>query len=251
MPGPSIVDGMRANCRAIAVIPARGGSKRIPRKNVREFCGKPMIAWAIEAARESGLFERIIVSTDDAEIAEIANRCGAEIPFVRPVELADDYVGTTEVIAHATRWAMQQDVQLQAVCCVYATAALIEPLDLVRGREALTSGHWSYAFSATEFANSIYRAMRRDPSGGVEMIFPEYFSARSQDLPVTLHDAAQFYWGTCGAWLSNTRIFAPTSIPVLIPRSRVQDIDTPEDWRAAELMFRARQASERAGGVKP
>ena len=222
----------------VAVIPARGGSKRIPGKNIREFCGKPMIAWSIEAARASALFDKVVVSTDDSRVAEVAERFGAEVPFVRPAELADDHAGTTEVISHATRWMLERGWPVDAVCCLYATAPLLAVGDLSRGLEALESGDWQYAFSATEFAASIYRAMRRAPQGGVQMIFPEYFPVRSQDLPPALHDAAQFYWGTSAAWLARAPVFAEHSVPVLIPRSRSQDIDTPEDWALAEALFR-------------
>jgi pseudaminic acid cytidylyltransferase len=224
--------------RRIAVIPARGGSKRIPRKNIREFCGKPIIAWSIEAARASALFDKVVVSTDDAQIAEVAASYGAAAPFVRPPELSDDHAGTTEVIAHATRWAMERSWPVDAVCCIYATAPLIAAEDLSRGLVALESGDWHYAFSATEFAASIFRAMRMTPQGGVEMIFPEYFPVRSQDLPFALHDAAQFYWGTAAAWLERAPIFAGHSVPVLIPRSRSRDIDSPEDWALAESLFK-------------
>lgn len=222
----------------IAVIPARGGSKRIPRKNIREFCGKPMIAWPIIAAKATGLFDRVIVSTDDSEIADAARDWGAEIPFVRPAELSDDYTGTTEVIAHATRWFSDQGVPLSAVCCIYATAPLIQADDLARGWHALQSGNWAYAFSVAEFSPSIYRAFRQCPDGGVEMVFPEYFTTRSQDLPVTFHDAGQFYWGQPSAWTGGTRIFDRQSIPVLIPRWRVQDIDSMDDWIRAEMIFK-------------
>jgi pseudaminic acid cytidylyltransferase len=222
---------------AIAVIPARGGSKRIPRKNIRDFCGKPMIAWSIEAAKRSALFDRILVSTDDSEIAAVAAQWGALVPFVRPAELADDFAGTTEVIAHATEWALQQGLSPAAVCCIYATAPLLLAEDLARGLAALQSGNWNYAFSATEFAASIFRAMRRVPEGGVQMIFPEYFTTRSQDLPAALHDAAQFYWGSTAAWLRKARIFSESSVPVLIPRSRTQDIDCEADWASAEALF--------------
>jgi N-acylneuraminate cytidylyltransferase len=224
---------------AIAVIPARGGSKRIPRKNIRDFCGKPMIAWSIDAARTSGLFDRIVVSTDDAEVAGVATAWGAEVPFVRPAALSDDFAGTTEVIAHAARWALEQRWQVATVCCIYATAPLMQVDDLARGLSALQSGDWCYAFSATEFPASIFRAMRRAPEGGVQMIFPEYFRTRSQDLPTALHDAAQFYWGTTQAWLEKVQIFSQLSVPVLIPRSRCQDIDTVADWTFAELLFKA------------
>lgn len=221
----------------IAVIPARGGSKRIPRKNIKPFCGKPMIAWSIEAAQSSGLFERIIVSTDDAEIAEVAKQWGAEVPFIRPEELSNDHAGTTEVIAHATRWALNQDFDVEAVCCIYATAPFVQVADLKRGLAALQSGNWAYTFTVTDFASPIFRSFKQADEGGVEMFFPEYFSTRSQDLPVALHDAGQFYWGLPAAWLENRRIFDKHSVPVMIPRWRVQDIDTQDDWKRAELMF--------------
>lgn len=224
----------------IAVIPARGGSKRIPRKNIRDFRGKPMIAWSIEAARAAGLFDHIIVSTDDAEITAIARACGAEVPFVRPPELSDDHAGTTPVIAHATRWAMDQGWPLEAVCCVYATAPFLRPDDIRKGWDALSAGDWHFAFSATDFAAPVFRAFRETPSGGVEMFWPEHFTTRSQDLPLALHDAAQFYWGRPSAWLANERIFCAHSTLVRLPRWRVVDIDTEDDWRRAEVMATAK-----------
>lgn len=220
----------------IAVIPARGGSKRIPRKNIKLFCGKPMIAWSIEAARVSGLFEHIIVSTDDAEIAEVAVQCGATVPFMRPDELSGDHAGTTEVIAHATQWALDQGFDVEAVCCIYATAPFIRVADLNRGWEALESGDWAYAFTVTDFAAPIFRSFRQVAGGGIEMFFPEYFSTSSQDLPAALHDAGQFYWGRPAAWLEGKRIFDRHSKPIVIPRWRVQDIDTQEDWERAEIL---------------
>lgn len=220
----------------IAVIPARGGSKRIPRKNIKDFCGKPMIAWSIEAAIKSGLFDRIIVSTDDEEIAEVAKQWGAEVPFLRPDELSNDYAGTTEVIAHATQWVVNQGYDVEAVCCIYATAPFIQVADLKQGLEALESGDWAYAFTATDFTAPIFRSFKQAADGGIEMFYPEHFSTRSQDLPVALHDAGQFYWGRPSAWLSGKRIFDRHSIPVAIPRWRVQDIDTQEDWRRAEII---------------
>lgn len=223
----------------IAVIPARGGSKRIPRKNIKEFCGKPMIAWSIEAAKMSGLFDHIIVSTDDTEIAEVARRWGAEIPFMRPSELSNDHSGTTEVITHATQWALDQGCHVDAVCCIYATAPFIRVTDLKQGWEALNSGDWAYAFTVTDFAAPIFRSFKQTADGGIEMFFPEYFSTRSQDLPKALHDAGQFYWGRPDAWLEGVRIFDRYSFPVVIPRWRVQDIDTPEDWFRAELIYKA------------
>jgi len=221
----------------IAVIPARGGSKRIPRKNIKPFCGKPMIAWSIKAAKESGLFDRIIVSTDDAEIAEVARAWGAETPFVRPPELSNDFAGTTEVVAHATQWALNEGLELDAVCCIYATAPLIQAEDLRNGLRVLESGSWDYAFSVTEFAAPIFRAFKQTADGGIEMFFPEHFATRSQDLPAALHDAGQFYWGRPGAWIEGKKIFERHSAPVKLPRWRVQDIDNQDDWIRAELMF--------------
>ena len=222
----------------IAIIPARGGSKRIPRKNVREFCGKPMIAWSIDAARESELFERILVSTDDQEIAEVARSCGAEVPFLRPSQLSDDHTGTTAVIAHAVEWLAEHDQCPEHVCCIYATAPFLNAEDLRQGLELLSSGDWSYVFSATDFAAPVFRAFQAGAEG-LKMLYPEHEMTRSQDLPDVLHDAAQFYWGRKDAWLQQRSMFAADSTVVRLPRWRVQDIDTPGDWARAESMMRA------------
>lgn len=218
----------------VAIIPARGGSKRIPRKNVKRFGGKPMIAHSIAAAQASGVFDRIIVSTDDEEIARISRQYGAEVPFMRPAALADDHAGTTEVVAHAVNWLHL--AAPDAVCCIYATAPFVDPQDLRQGLKLIESGAWDYAFSATTFPYPIFRAFRRDP---VEMFFVEHFTSRSQDLPEAWHDAGQFYWGTPRAWTSGAMLFSRRSMIVPVPRSRVQDIDTPEDWERAELMWHA------------
>jgi pseudaminic acid cytidylyltransferase len=221
----------------LCVIPARGGSKRIPRKNIKVFNGKPMIAYSIEAAIKSDCFDKIIVTTDDAEIASIAKQLGAEVPFIRPAELSDDYAGTTEVVAHATRWSIDQGWEVSAVCCIYATAPFVQVGDLDRGLKQLESGSWDYVFSATDFPSPIFRAFKQVEEGGVEMFFPEYFDSRSQDLPVALHDAGQFYWGRPLAWIEGRRIFDRHSTPVIIPRWRVQDIDNQDDWIRAELIY--------------
>lgn len=228
----------------LALIPARGGSKRIPRKNIKLFHGKPMLAWSICAAQTSGLFDRIVVSTDDAEIAQMALHCGATVPFMRPAELSDDHAGTTQVVGHAVQWALAQGWALDSVCCIYATAPFIRVVDLRRGLAALESASWSYAFSATDFAAPIFRAFRPLDAGGLEMFYPEFFATRSQDLPQALHDAGQFYWGLPQAWLEGRRIFERHSTPVLIPRWRVQDIDTPDDWKRAELLAPAIMGQE-------
>jgi pseudaminic acid cytidylyltransferase len=221
----------------IAVIPARGGSKRIPRKNIRDFFGKPMISWSIEAAKGSGIFDLIIVSTDDSEIAEIAKNLSANVPFERPASLSGEYSGTTEVVAHATNWALQQGWELSEVCCIYATAPYLCSQDLKLGLELLNSGNWHFAISVTDFASPIFRSFRLEANGGIEMFFPEHFSTRSQDLPVALHDAGQFYWGRPESWIEGRRLFSRHSVPVKVPRWRVQDIDTEEDWIMAERLF--------------
>ena len=221
----------------VAVIPARGGSKRIPRKNVKSFCGKPMIEWPIEVAKQSKLFDHILVSTDDEKIAEVSKSCGAEVPFIRPAELSNDYVGTTEVIAHSVSWMHERQWQPEAVCCIYATSVFLTVDDLKKGFDALCNGIWSYAFSVTDFEYTVFRSFKEHPDGGVEMFFPEHFEKRSQDLPVALHDAAQFYWGKPDAWLKGLQLFDIHSYPVKIPNWRIQDIDTEDDWKRAELLF--------------
>jgi pseudaminic acid cytidylyltransferase len=224
----------------IAVIPARGGSKRIPHKNIKEFSGKPMIAWSIQAAAASDLFDRIIVSTDDAEIARVSMAFGGDVPFMRPASLADDHTGMAPVMSHALHWSLAQGWAVSEACCIHAAAPFIRPDDLRRGLEALQSGDWSYAISVAEFTASIFRAFRSLPQGGLQMFFPEHMLTRSQDLPTALHDAAQFYWGTRDAWERNEPIFSAASVPVIIPRTRVQDIDTPADWMFAESLFKLR-----------
>lgn len=220
----------------VAVIPARGGSKRVPRKNARIFHGRPMITWSIEAAKRSGCFERIMVSTDDPEIAEIAATHGADVPFRRPDALSDDHATTTDVIAHATRWCIESGSAPSLVCCIYATAPFVQVDDLRRGFELISGGDWRFVFSATSFGFPIFRGIRVDAAGRVGMFFPEHFSTRSQDLPESLHDAGQFYWGRPEAWLRGDRIFDSWSTIVELPRWRVQDIDTDEDWKRAELL---------------
>jgi N-acylneuraminate cytidylyltransferase len=223
----------------LAVIPARGGSKRIPRKNIKMFCGKPMIAWSIMAAQESGCFDQIIVSTDDAEISDVAQRYGAAVPFIRPAELSDDYTGTIPVIQHAIRAVTNMGHKPAEICCIYATAPFVSAVDLRQGLQVLGQNQCSYAFSVTSYAFPIQRAVRLNEAGRVEMFDASQFAVRSQDLEEAYHDAGQFYWGTAAAWQSGKMIFSPESAPVVLPRYRVQDIDTPEDWARAEWMFKA------------
>lgn len=221
----------------LAVIPARGGSKRIPRKNIKHFGGLPMIAWSIRAAHESQCFDRIIVSTEDEEIAEVAKAHRAEVPFMRPANLSDDYTGTIPVIAHAIAWQNQHGTPATEVCCIYATAPFVQACDLQRGLEILQSTGAEYAFSVTSYAFPIQRAIRITANQRIEMFQPEHIATRSQDLEEAWHDAGQFYWGKAEGWLQGVPLFSKESAPVPLPHYRVQDIDTPEDWKQAELIF--------------
>jgi len=221
----------------LAIIPARGGSKRIPRKNILPFGGKPMIGWSIEAAYKSKCFDRIIVSTDDAEISMIAKKYGAEVPFIRPPELSDDHVGTIPVIKHAIEWINNNSIVVSEACCIYATAPFLQPGDIKNGLDQLIAGNADYAFSVTNYPFPIQRALRILPNNHVEMFNPEQFNTRSQDLEVAWHDAGQFYWGKSNSWLCEKKVFSSYSLPLILPRSRVQDIDTHEDWIHAELLF--------------
>jgi N-acylneuraminate cytidylyltransferase len=223
----------------IAVIPARGGSKRIPRKNIRMFCGRPIIAYSISAARETGLFDQIVVSTDDEEIASISRECGATTPFIRPKEIADDFTGTNAVVKHAVVWFNGQETEVTHACCIYATAPLIQPRFIREGYDALTRSDAAFAFSITSYAFPIQRAVRLTSDGRVDSLYPEHRMTRSQDLEPAYHDAGQFYWGTAQAFLEGLPLFSPRSIGVVLPRHLVQDVDTPEDWDQAELMYRA------------
>lgn len=225
----------------LAVIPARGGSKRIPRKNIKLFCGKPIIAWSIEAAQNSECFDRIIVSTDDEEIADIALSFGAEVPFLRPKNLSDDHSDTISVIAHAIEWQSRDGREANLTCCIYPTAPFIQSSDLILGMELLLNNDVAYVFSVTTFASPIQRALKITPENRIEMLNPQYFKTRSQDLEKMWHDAGQFYWGRSEAWTSGMPIFSKKSLPVLLPRYQVQDIDIMEDWEQAELMFRSIQ----------
>jgi len=223
----------------LAIIPARGGSKRIPHKNIKDFCGQPMIAWSIQTALESGCFDRVLVSTDDPEIAEVARAHGAEVPFMRPPELSDDHTGTIPVISHAIRWQASHGTAATQVCCLYATAPFVQAEDLQHGLELLHQSGADFAMSVTSFAFPIQRALRITSEQRVEMFQPEHLNTRSQDLEEAWHDAGQFYWGHAAAWLDQKPFFSHQAMPVRIPRHLVQDIDTPEDWTRAEWMYRS------------
>ncbi len=227
----------------VAIIPARGGSKRIPRKNLRHFCGEPIITYSIRTAMQSGLFERVVVSTDDDEIATLALHCGAQVPFVRPAELANDHASTLAVMQHAAHACRALGWDVQRMCCLYATAPLTQVVDLQTGLALLDVSSSKelvqYAFSATSYAFPLQRAIRLSGTNAVEPVWPENMSKRSQDLEPLFHDAGQFYWGRTEAFENLLPLFAPHSRAVLLPRHRVQDIDDEDDWTRAEWLYRA------------
>jgi N-acylneuraminate cytidylyltransferase len=227
--------------KKVAIIPARGGSKRIPRKNIKPFFGQPMIAYPIKAAQASGLFDRIVVSTDDEEIAEVARSFGADIPFMRPADLANDHAGTGPVVVHAIQWFRDHGLNYDAACCIYATAPFLKPERLREGWEKLQAPGRRFAFSVTSYAFPIQRSLKQTPDGSVDMFWPENLLKRSQDLEPAYHDAAQFYWGWADAWLKGEVTFSPISAPVILPRTEVVDIDTPEDWEVAEVTYEVLQ----------
>lgn len=232
----------------LAVIPARGGSKRIPDKNIRPFAGRPMISYSILAARQSGVFDRIIVSTDSGEIAEVARAHGAETPFLRPEELSGDHTPTAPVVAHALKWvAEEQGKEPEFVCCIYATAPFLRPVFLRQGFDILKDTGAPAAFSVTTFPFPIFRALHITKEGSLAMVWPEYELTRSNDLMETYHDAGQFYWLKTGSFLQTGRMYAQGARPVIIPRKWVQDIDTPEDWEVAERNFAGLGLPKREG----
>lgn len=223
----------------LAVIPARGGSKRIPGKNIRPFSGRPIIEYSIEAALQSGVFDRVIVSTDNDEIAAVARRCGAEVPFVRPEELSDDFATTTPVMQHAVQQIHSADVPVEFACCIYGTAPFVEAGEIRAGLDRLREHPTAqFSLSVTTFPYAIFRSLRSNDNDEFEMFYPEHETTRSQDLPEAWHDAGQFYWADMKTWQQlSGGILAAKLVGVPVPRHRVQDIDTPEDWQRAELMF--------------
>jgi len=222
---------------AIAIIPARGGSKRIPKKNIKDFFGKPLIAYSIEVALASKLFDKVVVTTDDQEIAKIAQEYGAEVPFIRPTELSDDFTGTGDVVNHAIEYLKNQGETYEYVCTIYATAPLLQKKFLMEGYEKLKSSDAVNAFSATSMPFPIQRTFKLNENGRCEMFTPEHYMTRSQDLEEAYQDAGQFYW-TKADQQSQGIMFGKESIPVILPRHLVQDIDTPEDWKRAEVMYK-------------
>jgi pseudaminic acid cytidylyltransferase len=229
---------------AIAIIPARGGSKRIPKKNIKDFYGKPLIAYSIEVALKSNLFDKVIVTTDDEEIAKVARAYGADVPFVRPKELSDDYTSATKAVEHAIEYIESQGKSYEYICMVYATAPLLDEEYLIDGYAKIKDSKDAVnAFSVTSMPFPIQRSFKITDNNRCEMFYPEHYYSRSQDLEEAYQDAGQFYW-ICRSrqrTLKENIIFSDKSIPIILPRHLVQDIDTLEDWIRAEYIYKAVQ----------
>jgi pseudaminic acid cytidylyltransferase len=229
---------------SIAIIPARGGSKRIPNKNVRLFLSKPIISYSVAAALETKLFDRVVVSTDSSEVAAVAAECGAEVPFTRPSDISRDETPLIDVLLHALEYFQTNErYQPDYLCCILATAPMIRASDLTRGYEILTAERAPAAISVSRFGSPILRALQFSQDGTLQMVWPEYEMVRSNQLPDFCHDAGQFYWLQCGALVRERRVFMEGARGVMLPRHLVQDIDTPEDWENAERMFAAAHQS--------
>ena len=223
----------------IAVIPARGGSKRIPRKNIKIFNGKPMIAWAIQIAQKSKLFDEIFVSTDDYEIKKISEQYGAIVPFIRPPEISDDKTPTVPVISHAIKEIERLYQKVEYACCIYPCSPFIISSDLKKSFQMLVSSGENYVYPVVEYPHPIFRAMKKSKEGNMKFIYPEYELSRTQDLEQTYHDAGQFYWGRADAWRQLKKMHTD-GLGMVIPYYRVIDIDTEDDWKRAELFLQAK-----------
>lgn len=224
----------------IAIIPARSGSKRIPKKNIKEFCGKPIISYPISIALNSGIFDKVIVSTDCQEIAKISEEYGAEVPFLREKNLSDDFSNTHEVIGSVVNKLLDKfQLKLKYVCCIYATSSLMQQGDLLKGFNLIKSNKWEVVFSATKFSYPIMRSFKLNKDLGIEMFFPKFFFKRSQDLDEAYHDAGQFYWSHYSYWLGPQKKYNSLNTIVLIPSWRAQDIDNLEDWNRAEKIYKS------------
>jgi pseudaminic acid cytidylyltransferase len=221
----------------LAIIPARGGSQRIPKKNIKDFLGKPIIAYSIEVALKSGLFEEVMVSTDDEEIAEVAINFAARVPFLRSPENASDFASTSEVINEVlNRYKTDLKREFKYVCCIYPTAPLIESQDLIDGFNLLLEKKYQALLPIVSFSCPIWRGLERNETGLTRMIWPENISARSQDLRKVYHDAGQWYW--LDPLIIKEGIFTSNTGSIVLDEINVQDIDNLGDWKMAELKYK-------------
>lgn len=221
----------------ICIIPARGGSKRITRKNIRQFCGRPMIEWSIRAALASGVFDEVMVSTDDADIADIARACGASVPFMRSEATANDFATTADVLNEVLDRYEAMGRRFDTLCCLYATAPFVTGARLRDAAAILRRGEALGAFTVVRYSYPIQRCLVTDDAGHIGMLFPEYATTRTQDLQPTYHDAGQFYFADVNSFRRHNTLWGPDTVPVILPEAEVQDIDTLEDWEIAEQKF--------------
>jgi pseudaminic acid cytidylyltransferase len=228
----------------IAIIPARGGSKRIPRKNIKVFHGRPVISYAIKAAQESGLFEEVYVSTDDDEIAEIAMSFGAQVPWIRSRNLADDHTGTTKVIQDAVVRLDKTLSELENVCCIYPATPMLKPEYLQEGLRILNDGKWDYVVTVSRAVAAPERLFLIGENGGINLKYPQHETTRTQDLAPTFYDAGQFYWGKKSSWVAAKSILSDNSTILELPRESAIDIDTIDDWQYSELMYKSLRKQE-------
>jgi pseudaminic acid cytidylyltransferase len=231
--------------RSVAVIPARGGSKRIPRKNVRLMSGRPLIAWTIDTALESGLFDQVVVSTDDEEIATVSRESGATVPFIRSPELADDQTGTAAVVIDAINQLAATGSTYDSVCCLYPASIFVTPVDIVETQRMLVEQDSAdFLLTVARFDAPIERALYLSNENRVAPVNPEFMGSRTQDLPTRYRDVGQLYWGRSQAWLDGRSVF-DNSIGYVLENARVQDIDTEEDWQLAQLLHTVGRRSVR------
>lgn len=225
--------------KSIAVIPARGGSKRIPMKNIKNFSGKPAIAYPIELTLNTGIFDKVIVTTDSQEIAEIASHYGAEVPFLRRANLSDDYTTTVEVISDLTfRLELEQSA---VICCVYPVTPLLQEKRVTEAYELFQDKDYDYVFLATEASSAVERSFRKNLDGRVDFLYPEHVLTRTQDLDKSYFDAGQLYIGQVKSWRSQTPILGTNSSFITLDKYETVDIDDDTDWRLAEVLFEMRQ----------
>lgn len=226
-----------SNYNNLAVIPARGGSKRIPRKNIKDFLGKPIIAYSIDAALKSELFTEVIVSTDDSEITEIAIKYGAKVPFTRSKKNADDYATTADVLIEVINEYKKKEMEFNNLCCIYPTAPFITAQKLIESFSLMTSYNKNGVVSVVKFNYPIQRALRINDKNQLEYIWPENINKRSQDLEPTYHDAGQFYWINIKKFLQNKTLISENILPYILSETEVQDIDNLDDWNIALAKF--------------
>lgn len=221
----------------VAIIPARGGSKRIPRKNIKLFCGKPIVAYSIEAVLRTKLFDEVMVSTDDLEIAEVAKKYGASVPFLRSAETANDYAILKDVLNEVLGEYKKHGKIFDEVCCILPTAPLIEAEDLIKGHSILEEKQCVSVVPVVKYSYTIFRSLKIE-DGRLVMNWPENYPKRSQDLPEAYHDAGLFYWYSKAYFEEKVPGFGEYACPYILSEEKVQDIDTEDDWKIAEFKYR-------------